>query len=130
MTGKCVRQGRENGFTLLEVMIAVALVAIAVTAVLRLQGQTLRLARMNRFYTEAPLLAETRLAELASTRTPPEPSSGTFADNFSGYTYQLTVETAECGLPDAVAERFKKMEMVITLTEDQWAYTLTTYRMY
>jgi general secretion pathway protein I len=53
---------KENrGFTLLEVMVAIALIAIALTAVLGSQSQSVSLAGEARFNTTATLLAQSKI---------------------------------------------------------------------
>jgi len=54
---------RTNGFTLLEVMIAISILAIALTVLLGNQGQSLRLAEESRFAFTASLLMREKLAE-------------------------------------------------------------------
>jgi prepilin-type N-terminal cleavage/methylation domain-containing protein len=54
---------RGQGFTLLEVMIAVAFIAVAAVAVLRTQGQGLLLAEQARFTARAVFLARQVLNE-------------------------------------------------------------------
>jgi general secretion pathway protein I len=58
------RQARDGGFTLLEVLVALVVLATAVVAVLQLFGGGLRLARAAGDHADAALLASTRLAEL------------------------------------------------------------------
>ena len=48
---------RVEGFTLLEVMVAMAIIAIAMTAVLNSQSQSISLASEAKFSTTAALLA-------------------------------------------------------------------------
>jgi prepilin-type N-terminal cleavage/methylation domain-containing protein len=56
---------KPQGFTLLEVMIAVAVLAIALAAVLGLQSRSLTLAAESRFNTTSALLAQGKMAEMA-----------------------------------------------------------------
>ncbi|MCU0593194.1 MAG: prepilin-type N-terminal cleavage/methylation domain-containing protein, partial [Desulfobacterales bacterium] len=46
-----------QGFTLLEVMVALGIMAIVLVSVYRLHSQTLAMSVESRFYTQAPLLA-------------------------------------------------------------------------
>jgi len=62
------RRRSGSGFTLLEVLIALAFVAIALVAVIRTQGDGIRLADQARFTSRALFLARTKLAEIESTR--------------------------------------------------------------
>lgn len=56
----------RRGFTLLEVMIALAFVALALVAVIRAEGQGLRLAGEARFTSRAVFLANYILADAQS----------------------------------------------------------------
>jgi general secretion pathway protein I len=55
---------RDGGFTLIEVLVAMLILATAVTAVLQLFGGGLRLARASGDYTGAAVLASAKLAEV------------------------------------------------------------------
>ena len=58
------RLARDEGFTLLEVLVALVVLATTVVAVLQLFGGGLRLARTAGDHTDAALLASAKLAEL------------------------------------------------------------------
>ncbi len=58
------RPGFRRGFTLLEVLVALAIIAIALVAVIRTQGQGLRMEEEARFTARAQLLAGLLLAEV------------------------------------------------------------------
>jgi general secretion pathway protein I len=55
---------RDDGFTLLEVLVALVVLATAVVAVLQLFGGGLRLARTAGDHADAALLASAKLADL------------------------------------------------------------------
>lgn len=57
---------RVRGFTLLEVMIALAFIGVALVAVIRAQGQGVKLGGEARFTSRAVFLAQTKLAEAQS----------------------------------------------------------------
>ncbi len=59
-----MRSAAERGFTLLEVLVAMVVLAVAVVAVLQLLGGGLRLARASADHVGATLLASARLSEL------------------------------------------------------------------
>ena len=61
---------RCGGFTLLEVMIAMAILAITLVALYQSQSQSISMATDSRFLTTASLLAQTRMAEIDAARTP------------------------------------------------------------
>ncbi len=60
-----------KGFTLLEVLAALAVVAIALVALLRLQLISIRTTEQTNLHTQAVLLAQQKLAELMVTEYPP-----------------------------------------------------------
>lgn len=118
----------ENGFTLLEVVIAVAIIATGFFAVYSLHAQTLTAASDVRFYIKAPLLAQAKLAEIEGNLKDRMDGSGDFGEDFEGYTWKATVsEVSQEGL-GAVAERVKKIELQILLNEDENSYGITAYR--
>ena len=54
----------NRGFSLLEVMIAVALIAIALTTLLGSQAQSVSYANSAKFETMAALLAQSKMSEI------------------------------------------------------------------
>jgi general secretion pathway protein I len=98
-----------GGFTLLEVMIAMAILAIALVTVYQSQSQSLSMAANSRFLTTASLLAQGRMAEIDSSN-PREVVSGTgdFGEAFPDYTWQVEVGDVE-ELPNV-----KKIDLTVT----------------
>jgi general secretion pathway protein I len=95
----------EDGFTLLEVMIAVAIVAISIVALMGSQLQSVSMADIAKFNITASLLAQQKISELElidfSTLTT---ESGEFDVPFDNYQYQLEVNSVleeDTGIPDA-----------------------------
>ena len=72
-----VLKHRDQGFTLLEVMVAMAIIAIAMTAVLNSQSQSISLASEAKFSTTATLLAQMKIAEMS--RGKPQDLADSFA---------------------------------------------------
>ena len=121
-----------RGFTLLEVMAAVSIIAIVLTAVYRLQIQTISMNSAARFYTIAPLLAQSRISELESLSEKNEGSeSGDFGEDFPGYTWSTSIEdiTSESEILGSVAEDLKKIEVKVSFNDDEYVYSFRTYRM-
>jgi len=86
-----------SGFTLLEVMIALAIVAVALVTLLGLTTRSLTLNERVQRITQATLLAQQRLAEIetgAAQEPPGEAASGHFSPPFDGYRWRVNyVET-------------------------------------
>ena len=83
---------RRAGFTLLEVMIAMAILAISLVSVYQSQSQSISMAADSRFITTASLLAQGRMAEIsaADPRTLAS-GNGDFGEEFPDYTWQVEV---------------------------------------
>jgi general secretion pathway protein I len=60
----------QRGFTLLEVLVALAVMAIALTVLLRLVSGTLRLERAAHDYSRALAVAQARISELSLEEAP------------------------------------------------------------
>jgi len=116
-----------DGFTLLEMLVAVSIIAIAFVAVFRMHAQTLSMAAMVRFDTNAPMLAREILsgwekdAEETSLGT-----SGDFGDRFPGYKWQITTDDISSEALGDTGD-LKKVEVLITLDANQ-SFRLQTYR--
>ncbi len=85
------RSFHSDGFTLLEVMIAVAILAITLTVIYGSQSQSLSLAAEARFNTTATFLADIKLAELESGIMELVDDSGEFED-FPGYSWKVEMQ--------------------------------------
>jgi general secretion pathway protein I len=98
---------KKNGFTLLEVMIAMAILAITLVVVFQSQSQSISMAGKARFETTASLLAQDKMAEIEAAN--PEnlvSDSGNFGDDFPDYSWQVDVTETEI-------ELLKKIEVKV-----------------
>lgn len=93
MTGMWTRKIKgDNGFTLLEIVVTLALVATALVAVFQLHKQNLDLQYESHFTTMARFLAQGRMSEIASEGTLSEGSaSGDFGELFPGFFFEEQV---------------------------------------
>ena len=112
---------RRGGFTLLEVMIAMAILAITLVAIYQSQSQSVSMAADSRLLTTASLLAQGRMAEIDAV----DPRSvvsgnGDFGEDYPGYTWQLEVS--------AVEELPLLKKMTLTVTQGRLV-TRNTYRL-
>lgn len=60
--------GRRRGFTLLEVLVALAILSVAVVTMIQLFGQGLRLLKVSGDYQQAVLLADQKAREVETVR--------------------------------------------------------------
>ena len=103
-----MKRTSEKGFTLLEVMIAVAILAITLVAVFQSQSQSVSMAGHARFLTTASLLAQSKMAEMeAISMKNIKSEAGDFGRNFPDYEWRMTVK-------DMDIDALKKIEFVVT----------------
>ena len=118
---------KTAGFTLLEVMIAVSLIAIAVVTLIGSQSQSVSLATVSKFETMASLLAQRKLTELSlQDFASVNDGEGDFGEDFPGFTWKMKVDELsekETGLKNA-GERLKSVEVQVGMTQDT-SQTLT-----
>ena len=119
----------KQGFTLLEVMIAVAIIAIACTAILGSQSQSVSLASEAKFYTTATLLAQGKMAEIEIKRGQDLMSdSGDFGEDFPGYSWRLDVQDPPSVEPEGISALLKQMDLIVTWgVEGRYQYRLRLY---
>ena len=119
-----------SGFTLLEVMIAMAIMAIVLVSVYRLHSQTLSMTTANRFYTQAPLLAQSKMAQLeAISSGVVSGDSGDFGDKFPGYGWRVSTEDVSSEALGEAAEELKRIDVTVTLNGNEYEHTIRLYRM-
>lgn len=117
------------GFTLLEMMVAVAIIAIALVSVYKLHAQTIGLSAITRFNTTAALLAQSRLALVeAKPLADASDDSGDFGSEHPGYTYKIVISDVESEMFKNPGPTLKKIDIEIALNEDEQTYKLSTYR--
>ncbi len=126
--GQCSRT--NSGFTLLEVMIAMAIIAITLVVAFGSQSQSLSLASEAKFNTTVALLAQGKIAEIMAEQ--PEglvSDSGYFGEDFPGYRWDLTVRDAAFAGVEEASEYVKQIDLSISYAEyDQYQYRLRLYR--
>jgi general secretion pathway protein I len=121
---------RCHGFTLLEVMIAMAIIAIVLTAVLGSQSQSVSLASEAKFNTTAALLAQSKMAEMEAKKPVDLTSdSGDFGEDFPGYTWNATVTDVMSVGPVDVSDNLKQIDLAVSWGEEElYKYHLRLYR--
>lgn len=84
---------RARGFTLLETLVALAILAIALTAAFRAMGVTAQSSGELRERMIGDWVAENRLAELRATQAWPEPGIAEGSADQAGRSYRWRTET-------------------------------------
>lgn len=125
----------QKGFTLLEIMVAVAIIAIAFTSVIKLHTQTVAMNIASNFYTRAPLLAQKVISDWETgmaTDTLIPPLSDT-PEDFPGFTFDISHETIYSddlysGTPDANDRLLVKIICKILYNHGEYHYTTQSLR--
>jgi general secretion pathway protein I len=98
------KKSSQTGFTLLEVMVAVAIIAMSFVSLLGSQSQSISISGIARFETTAAMLARAKLTELQlSGFDQVSNSAGQFEDEFVDYSWQTEVSELsedETGIAD------------------------------
>ena len=119
----------DRGFTLMEVLVALSVVAIALTAIYRMHSQTLFMDERGRFDTVATMLARQKLADLETIDISKfNGDSGDFGDTQPGYAWQIQAENVESDLFKDDGPILKRFLISITHNGTESQFTLTTYR--
>ena len=119
----------DFGFTLLEIMVALSIIAIVLVSVYKMQAQTISMNYAAKFYATAPLLAQSKIAEI-EIETPGEQTdnSGDFGDEFPGYSWKVVIDDIESELLGNIAENLKQITVDVSFNTDEFTYSLRTYR--
>ena len=114
---------KQGGFTLIEMMIALTILAIVVAAVAQALAQSLSLAHRIKKETTLSLLAQSKMAEIESAREMPVSDRGTFSGEFSHYAWQVTVS-------DSGLSSLQKVEVTVrdTLADKADSFTILSFQ--
>jgi len=124
-----MNQQPDVGFTLIEIMVAVSIIAIVLVSVYKMQAQTITMNYEARFYATAPLLAQLKIAEIEIENLGElADGSGDFGDEFPGYTWNVVIEDVESELLGNIAENLKKIDINVSFNTDEFTFSLRTYR--
>jgi general secretion pathway protein I len=115
---------KGKGFTLMEVMVAMAILAIALVSIFQLQSQSISMATDSRFMTTAALLAQSKMVEVETRPSLSNQSEdGDFSTDYPQYTWHLVIS-------DTQLQQFKKIEVTVTnkLFLRRGTYKLVLYK--
>jgi general secretion pathway protein I len=118
----------NTGFTLLEVLIALAIMAIVLVSVYRMHSQTLTMTAASRFYTQAPMLAQSKLSQLeANASELIAGDSGDFGELFPGYSWKVSTEEVSSEILGEISRDLKRIDLTVSLNENEYVYSVRTY---
>jgi len=119
----------QRGFTLLEIMVALSIIAIVLVSVYRLHAQTVSMNNEVRFYVTAPMLAQIKMAEIESKSLEDiEDDSGDFGDEFPDYRWNIVIDDVESTALGNMAKGLKKIDLLISSNNDEFTYDLRAYK--
>ena len=110
-------------------MAAVSIIAIVLVSVYRMHAQTISMNYSAKFYTTAPLLAQNKIAKVETMSSEEQlDSSGDFGDEVPGYRWKISMEDVESELLGETAKDLLRVDVTISLNDDENSYSLRTYR--
>ena len=120
---------QKRGFTLLEVMVALSIIAIVLVSVYRMQAQTVSMNNEVRFYVTAPMLAQIKMAETESESLEDiGDDSGDYGDEFPDYRWNIVIDDVESTALGNIAKNLKKIDLLISFNNDEFTYNLRAYK--
>lgn len=127
--GKFRRSSTHAGFTLLEIMVSLAIISIVLVSIYRMHAQTISMNYDARFYTTAPFLAQLKITELEN-KTIKElaDDSGDFGDEHPGYSWTLEIQDMVSESLGDASKNLKKIDVTILLNNERLSYGVRTYR--
>jgi general secretion pathway protein I len=105
---------KNNGFTLIEVLIALAILAIALAATMRVVGMATSSAEEVKIKTYATWVSQNRLAELTAGRVFPAAGSENGQVNMAGIDFVWQQTTT-----DTPNKEFRKVEVSVSLPNEE-----------
>ena len=107
-----MRKGNNKGFTLLEVMVALAIVALSLTAVTASMSQMISSAHTRRDRTFASWIAQNRITELRLASTTPEVGSTSGEVQYANRDWSWRATVEETGVDDLY-----RIDVAVSLTD-------------
>ncbi len=123
-----LRPKRFRGFTLLEILISISIIAIALLAANKMHSRTLSMANFGKFYTTAPLLAQYKMAEFRVTpKAELADDAGDFGDDHPGYSWKVAIADVESEELGETAEDLKQVNVTVSFGDDESTYSVRQY---
>jgi len=127
-----LKTDNSRGFTLLEVMISVSIIALIFVSLFRMQSSTIELATAGKFNSIAPILARQLLVKIEQDVNNWSQFEGDFGENFPGAGYTCEILDSSFEELDFIKEEnqnsLKKIKITITDPSGQRSYKISTWR--
>lgn len=115
-------KSRQGGFTLLEILIALSILATAVTIIFQLFSASLRNIAVSADYVSGVIKAETKMREVLSEEDLAEEAYTESEED--GYTYNVTIKKTLEIKTDAIPVQMMQIDLVVTWTKGAKARTI------
>ena len=112
---------RSRGFTLIEVMVALTIVALSLTAVAASMNQMIDAANAMRERTYASWIAQNKIAEMRLANTVPEVSTTSGEVEYANSTWSWRAVVSETGI-----ENFMRVDISVTHVESDYVIRTVT----
>ena len=119
----------SRGFTLLEVMVSLSIIAIALLAIYGNYSQTIAMSADQQFNTTAPLLAARVVADFENrSLTDLTDDSGNFGEEFDGYQWTAAVEPIISETLGNIAEDLHSINITVSFNNEEKVFHCKTVR--
>jgi general secretion pathway protein I len=120
----------KNGFTLLEVMVALSIIAIVLVSLLISQSHSVSLQDETKFNTTAALLAQKKISEIESNKEDDlKEDSGNFGDDYPNYFWEIKIQDVSVMEAAEFTKYLKQIDVNIYRGETRhYNYSLRLYR--
>lgn len=121
----------KAGFTLLEVMVSMTILAIGLTVLYSSQSRSLFVADISDFSATSAHLGTARMAEILQQDSIEGSVSGEFEAPYQGYSWQAGIEASDNAaelIPGGAAANLERIEVTVTDTQRDESFSMTRYR--
>ena len=121
---------KRSGFTLLEVMVAMAILAIALTSLLGSQSQSLYAADEANFSMVSAFLAQEKMTELLAQEDYLTDSSGDFGQHHPGYFWRaefVQSDFSEIETLEGTEDLLGRIDLVVHTENERRSFTISRY---
>ncbi|MFK5954604.1 MAG: prepilin-type N-terminal cleavage/methylation domain-containing protein [Desulfobacterium sp.] len=113
------KRKNNDGFTLLEIMVSISIIAIVLVSLFRMHASTIRLAEKVKFNAVATSLAQKKITEICMDIEDASDATGDFGDEFPGYSWESHMGDMsvfdENMISEKQAENMKRIDLTISL---------------
>ena len=126
---KMAARHRYRGFSLLEVMVAVSILAIGFTAIYSLFSQSVAASDVARFRQKAAALAVLKASEWQGKVEEISADEGDFGDEYPGWHWKVTPEALKSKEHESLMKRLKRVRLEVFHNGNTGRYEVVHYLM-